>query len=82
VCRKNYLHGWCIIAFGVGLMVGHCLESWMLCSVGGFVLVMAGLTVGGMLFNGLNDKFGGICVSWLVHMCANFAINTIGFILL
>ena len=47
-----------------------------------FVLVMAGLTVGGMLFNGLNDKFGGICVSWLVHMCANFAINTIGFILL
>ena len=47
-----------------------------------FVLVMAGLTVGGMLFNGLNDRFGGICVSWLVHMCANFAINTIGFILL
>jgi hypothetical protein len=35
-----------------------------------------------MLFNGLNDKFGGICVSWLVHMCANFAINTIGFMLL
>ncbi len=22
-----------------------------------------------------------ICVSWMVHMCANFAINTIGFIL-
>ena len=47
-----------------------------------FVLVMLGLTVGGMLFNSLNDKFGGICVSWLVHMCANFAINTIGFTLL
>ena len=47
-----------------------------------FLLVMAGLTVGGMLFNSLNDRFGGICVSWLVHMCANFAINTIGFMLL
>lgn len=47
-----------------------------------FMLVMAGLTVGGVLFNCLNDRFGGICVSWLVHMCANFAINTIGFILL
>lgn len=47
-----------------------------------FALVMVGLTVGGVLFNSLNDKFGGICVSWLVHMCANFAINTIGFMLL
>ena len=47
-----------------------------------FVLVMAGLTVGGMLFNWLNEKLDTIYASWLTHMFANFAINTIGFILL
>lgn len=47
-----------------------------------FVLVMAGLTVGGMIFNRLNEKLDTIYASWLTHMFANFAINTIGFILL
>lgn len=47
-----------------------------------FLLVMAGLTVGGMLFNYLNERMGTIYLSWLVHMFANFAINTIGFLLL
>lgn len=47
-----------------------------------FLLVMAGLTAGGMIFNYLNERMGTIYISWLVHMCANFAINTIGFMLL
>lgn len=47
-----------------------------------FLLVMAGLTVGGVLFNWLNEKLGTLYGSWLVHMFANFAINTIGFLLL
>ena len=47
-----------------------------------FVLVLAGLAVGGGLFNYLNEKLGSIYVSWLVHMFANFAINTVGFLLL
>ena len=42
---------------------------------------MFGLIVGGLIFNALNDKFGNIYPSWFVHMAANFAINTIGFIL-
>ena len=46
-----------------------------------FALVMLGLFVGGLIFNALNDKFGNIYPSWLTHMAANFAINTIGFIL-
>lgn len=46
-----------------------------------YVLAMLGLWIGGMLFNALNDHFGTIYSSWLVHMCANFAINTVGFIL-
>lgn len=47
-----------------------------------FLLVMAGLMAGGMIFNWLNEKLDTIYCSWLTHMFANFAINTIGFILL
>ena len=45
------------------------------------LLLMLGLIVGGLIFNALNDKFGNIYPSWFVHMAANFAINTVGFIL-
>ena len=47
-----------------------------------FLLVMVGLVVGGMIFNWLNEKLDTIYCSWLAHMFANFAINTIGFMLL
>lgn len=47
-----------------------------------FMLAMAGLGLGGVLFNALNERQGTIYPSWLVHMFANFAINTVGFILL
>lgn len=46
-----------------------------------WLLAMAGLFVGGCIFNYLNERCGNIFASWLVHMCANFAINTVGFIL-
>ena len=46
-----------------------------------YLLSMLGLFVGGSIFNYLNEKCESIYPSWLVHMCANFAINTIGFIL-
>ena len=45
------------------------------------LLLMFGLIAGGLIFNWLNDRFGSIYPSWFVHMAANFAINTIGFIL-
>ena len=45
------------------------------------LLSLLGLFVGGVLFNAFNEKFENIYLSWLVHMFANFAINTIGFIL-
>ncbi len=47
-----------------------------------FLLVMVGLVIGGMIFNWLNEKLDTIYCSWLAHMFANFAINTIGFMLL
>ena len=46
-----------------------------------WLIAMVGLFVGGCIFNLLNEKSGTIYPSWLVHMCANFAINTVGFIL-
>lgn len=44
-------------------------------------LILFGLIVGGLIFNALNDKLGNLYPSWFVHMAANSAINTIGFIL-
>lgn len=46
-----------------------------------YILAMLGLFIGGCIFNYLNEKCENIYPSWLVHMCANFAINTIGFML-
>ncbi len=46
-----------------------------------FILALAGLTVGGLIFNYLDSKDGSIYTGWIVHMFANFAINTIGLLL-
>ena len=45
------------------------------------LLSLLGLFIGGMIFNYFNEKYNNIYLSWLIHMFANFAINTIGFIL-
>jgi len=43
-----------------------------------FMVALVGLFIGGIIFNWLNEKNENIYNSWLVHMFANFAINTIG----
>lgn len=45
------------------------------------LLMMLGLIIGGCIFNYLNEINDNIYSSWFVHMFANFAINTVGFIL-
>ncbi|MCM3127035.1 MULTISPECIES: CPBP family intramembrane glutamic endopeptidase [unclassified Paenibacillus] len=55
------------------------MTSWFTISL--FVLLIVSLFVAGVLFNWLNERNGNIYASWMVHMCANLAINTIGFIL-
>lgn len=55
------------------------MSGWF--SVGLFALTMVGLVAGGVIFNLLNIRSNNIYTSWLVHMFANFAINTIGFML-
>ena len=49
--------------------------------IGVFLLLLAALFAAGILFNFINEKSKSIYPSWLVHMFANFAINTVGFIL-
>lgn len=60
--------------YHVAMMVGW-FSIWV------FLIVLAGLFIGGLIFNYLNEKSGTIYPSWFVHMFANFSINTIGFIL-
>ena len=45
------------------------------------LLLIFSLFIAGIFFNYLDDKNNNIYNSWFVHMFANFAINTIGFIL-
>ena len=45
MCRKRYLHGCSTLFFGLGVMVGYCLESWFLCSFGGLCLIILGFII-------------------------------------
>lgn len=45
------------------------------------LISLLGLFVGGLIFDKFDEKSENIYLSWLVHMFANFSINTIGFIL-
>lgn len=42
---------------------------------------LAGLFLGGFLFNKFDEKNENVILSWIIHMFANFSINTIGFLL-
>lgn len=55
------------------------MKGWF--SIYLYIITLIGLFIGGLIFNYLNEKNENIYSSWLVHMFANFAINTIGFIL-
>lgn len=55
------------------------MEKWFNMYI--FALVLLSLFIGGIIFGKLNEKSGNIYKSWIVHMFANFSINTIGFIL-
>ncbi len=46
-----------------------------------FIVLIISLFIAGLLFNWLNEKKQNIYTSWMIHMFANFSINTIGFIL-
>ncbi|MBR2916333.1 MAG: CPBP family intramembrane metalloprotease [Clostridia bacterium] len=60
--------------YHISMMIG-----WF--NIGVVLLATVGLFLGGIIFNYFNEKYENIYISYLVHMFANFAINTIGFIL-
>ena len=79
---KNQLPKWLAYVFSSALFAFYHMgmtAGWF--SPIMYILAMAGLSVGGCIFNFLNERCGNIYPSWLVHMFANFGINTIGFIL-
>ena len=43
------------------------------------LVAMVCLFVSGLILNALNERSGSILTSWLLHMCANLAINAVGF---
>ncbi len=45
------------------------------------LISLLGLFAGGMIFDRFDEKYENIYLSWLIHMFANFATNTIGFML-
>lgn len=45
------------------------------------LISLLGLFLGGLIFNSFDEKNNNIYLSWLIHMFANFATNTIGFML-
>ena len=46
-----------------------------------FMAELLGLTVGGVIFDRLCEKSETVYPSYIVHMCCNFGINLIGFML-
>jgi len=44
------------------------------------ILSIIGLTIGGCIFNFVDEKNDNIYNSWIIHMFADFAIMTIWFI--
>ena len=74
---RAFAHIFSALAFAlyhIAMMTGW-FSIWL------YMLIIAGLFAGGVIFNLLNERTGNIYTSWFVHMSANFAINTVGFIL-
>lgn len=43
MCRRNHLRGCLLLGIGIGLVIGHSLDSWILCTFGGIGLLLLGL---------------------------------------
>ncbi len=77
IASRKSAYLWSASAFAlyhIAMMLG-----WF--SPGVLALAILALLAGGLFFNACNEKSGTIYPSWLIHMFANFAINTVGFFL-
>ena len=76
MCRKKTLQGCCCICFGFGLLVGHALESWFLCSGGGLALLFLALCLNLVKVEQVKDV-GGFLTSLLPLL---FVSPTVGIV--
>ena len=74
--RTNRWKAYTLSAFLFALYHVAIIGGWF--SPPLFILAMTGLFVGAIIFNFLNEKNENILNSWIVHMMANLAINTVG----
>lgn len=42
MCRRNHLRGCLLLGIGIGLALGYCLNSWIVCVCGGIGLLVLG----------------------------------------
>ena len=61
----------CFAVYHIGI-----LDAWVNPAM--LLLMIAGLAAVGAVLQLICDRFGSVKASWLVHGCANLAINTIG----
>ncbi len=74
---RSFAYMICSILFAlyhVAMMIGW-YDWWV------FGLAILALFGTGIVFHLLNERSGTIYTSWIVHMCSNLGINTVGFIL-
>lgn len=70
---------YCFSALAFGVYHVTIMTGWFSPLV--FVLMIAALAVGGMIFNRIDDGADSIYPSWIIHLFANLSINTVGLIL-
>lgn len=76
---SSRLFSYVISALAFSIYHVSILANWFNAII--YVVFIAGLFATGLLFNWLNEKNDNIYNSWIVHISANFSINTIGFIM-
>ena len=79
--KKETSRGFAYVFSALAFALYHSgmTSGWF--NIGIFALTLAGLMIAGFIFNFLNERSRNIYTSWIVHMFANFGINTVGFIL-
>lgn len=72
---------WAYILSSLSFSVYHIAIMDGMFNIYVLLLVLVGLMVGGTIFNYLNERNKNIYSSWFCHSFANFAMNTIGFMI-
>ena len=50
MCRRNQLRGCLLLGIGIGMVIGYCVNSWLICCCGGIALAVTAVC---MMKNGI-----------------------------